>query len=128
MHPIAAWGLGMLLSEAMQWGLWITAHPGRPKRGYLDDGVAHFLFAWSVCGGVCTLWALGGLDLLMSMLPDGLLGEWWKAGVPYTPQVGLLLAFGLDFVSDKIAFAVRTRYGGPPASALTSLNQEGDRR
>ncbi len=100
MHPIAGWALGMVFSEAMQWALWITGHPGKPKSGYLDDGIAHFLAAWSVCGAVCTLWALGGLDLLMGMLPDGLLGDFWKAGVPFTPQFGLIAAFGLDFAAD----------------------------
>jgi len=120
MHPIGAWVLGMFFSELMQWGLWITAHPGKPKHGYLEDGLPHFLSAWSVCGGVCTLWALGGLDQLMAMLPAGFLGDFWKAGVPYTPQVGLITAFGLDFMADKVAFAVRARFGNgaPPAPSL----------
>jgi hypothetical protein len=123
MPPLLAFGLGVLLSEIMQWGLWLVGHPaqkGEPMRphlaGYFRDGLAHFVLAWSVCGMVGLLWALGGMDWVVSFLPDAMTEAWADTGVPYTPQVGATLGFAIDFAADKIAWAFRARLGSAPSA------------
>jgi hypothetical protein len=116
MPPIVAFVLGVLCSEAVQWALWGTGHPGRRALDYFADGWAHFVLAWGVCTMVGVAWSLEGLTALMSLLPDGLLGDYWKAGVPYSPQVGLLLRFGINAMADTVAFAFRARFSPAPAT------------
>lgn len=116
MPPIVAFVLGVLCSEAAQWAIWGTAHKGRRALDYFADGWAHFVIAWSVCTLIGVAWSIEGLTALMALLPDGFLGEYWKAGVPYTPQVGLLLGFGINFMADKIAFAFRARLAPAPTT------------
>lgn len=111
MPPILMFVVGVVCSEGAQWAIWGTGHPGRKAREYFSDGWAHFVMAWVVCTMVGFAWALEGISELMSLLPDGVLGEYWKAGVPYTPQVGLILGFSVNFMADKIAYAVRARRG-----------------
>ena len=123
MPPLLAFGLGVLLSEIMQWGLWLVGHPAKPGEpmrahlvGYFRDGLAHFVLAWGVCGFAALLWALGAMDWAVSYLPDAMTKSWADTGVPYTPQVGATIGFGIDFMADKIAWAFRTRLGGGAAA------------
>lgn len=115
MPPIAAFVVGVLCSELVQAAVWGMAHPGRKVRGYLDDGVWHFVLAWGVCGFVAMLWALNGLDAIVAWLPDAMTASWADTGVPYTPQVGAVLGFAVDAMADKIAFAFRARFAPAPA-------------
>ncbi len=112
MPPLIGFIIGVLSSELSQWGIWITAHPGRPRVGYWQDGLGHLLLAWSTCGIVAALWASNGLDYLVGFLPDAISSQWADTGIPFTPQVGLLLGYGIDFMGDKLAFAIRVRLGG----------------
>lgn len=131
MPPLIGFLIGVLSSELSQWGIWITAHPGRPKAGYWQDGLGHLILAWSTCVLVAALWAMNGLDVLVGFIPDAIAGEWADTGIPFTPQVGLMLGYGLDFLGDKIAFAVRVRLGkfipgGPDAAAQVAHAPEAE--
>lgn len=119
MPPIVAFVLGVLCSEGAQWALWGTGHPGRKAIDYFADGWAHFVLAWSVCTLVGVLWALNGLDAILGYLPDALTSSWADTGVPYTPQVGIVLGFAINAMADKVAFAFRARFAPEPASAVT---------
>lgn len=118
MPPLLAFLIGVMISEINQWGMWILGHPGRGKLGYFKDGVPHFMIAWGTCIMGWLFWYMNALDFLVGYIPAAITDKWADTGIPYTPQVGLMLGFGFNFAADKFAFAIRARLGnGKPATA-----------
>ena len=131
--PLRAFLVGIIISELMQWGFWLRKNQGQPALGYFRAQKATLIANMGVNGGVCYLWSYGALDVVLkwgaAWVP--LLGsaDWAASGIPYTPQMGLMLGCLSDFFGDDIAYnlveVLRKRLpGGQPAPAPPSSEQK----
>lgn len=110
--PHAVFAAGVVLGEVYQWGNWLARNPGKPRTGYFGTGLPHLMMNLLVIVGVDVLWAAGLLDEALNfVIPESVSGAWANVGVPYTPQVGLLLGAMADLMGDQIAWLVRIVVG-----------------
>jgi len=124
MKPWGAFVIGVVLSNLWQWAAWVaknTKDTGRKRwLGYWHIGLPHLVMNILVDVLVCVAWWAEWLDDAMTLIPgtDG----WANVGIPYTPQVGLMLGAGADLFADQIAFVLRKVLG----SRLPFLKSEPD--
>ena len=129
MQPWGAFIVGVLLSNLFQWGKSVsiqTTLKGKERwLGYWYIGLPHMVANILVDVLACVAWEAGWLDNLLALMPGT--GDWANVGIPYTPQVGIMLGAGVDIFADQIAFVLRKALG----SRLPFLSQpkevEGDR-
>jgi hypothetical protein len=118
MSPILGFVVGMLSCMVMQFGIWWSVQKGQSALDYWKQERGHMILLLGAGPMFCFLWADNGLDWVFAHLPLGVLGDWWKAGVPYTPQVGAIAGFTLAFRGvDMIVAAFKSRNGGADAPA-----------
>lgn len=105
--PLKAYVIGVLASEVLQWAFWLRKNPGHGLFEYFSSQVATLIGNMGVNVAVGFLWKMEGLDALLGwaagLLPVGA-ADWAESGVPYTPQVGLMLGCFCDFFGDDLAF------------------------
>jgi len=96
MPPIIAFFIGLLGVRLIEFGIVVTAK--RNVKSYFDGEIAG---RWITLAGssllVVVAWQLQALDKLVTLLPDGLAGDWASSGIPFTPQVGLIMGALLSF-------------------------------
>ena len=106
--PVRAFVIGVFVSELMQWGFWLRKNPGKSPLGYFRTQVASLIANVGVNVAVCVLWSYDGLDAFLQwvaqMIPYLGAKDWAESGVPYTPQVGLILGCMSDFFGDDVAY------------------------
>lgn len=106
--PIRAFLLGVIVSELMQWGFWLRKNGGRVPLGYFKAQSATLIANMGINVGVCFLWSFQGLDgfldWMSTVMPFIGAEQWAESGIPYTPQVGLMLGCMSDFFGDDIAY------------------------
>lgn len=117
MPPIVAFILGALSVEIIQFGIWLIVQPGWNPGKYVRLQAGH----WVVLVGAgllfCVAWQLQALDFLVEYLPKQLTKDWGKSGVPFTPQLGIVLGSLLSFQGiDKVVAAFRARRSPAPAT------------
>lgn len=111
MKPWVAFVVGVLLSNLFQWGKSVsiqTKLSGRARwLGYWYVGLPHMLTNILVDVLACVAWQAGWLDDVVALIPGGPA----NVGIPYTPQVGIILGAGVDIFADQIAFMLRKALG-----------------
>lgn len=122
--PVLAFLAGVVLSELYQWAAFWRKNADKPALTYWKMGLPHALgnLAGDVIVGV--LWSYEGLDWLVlkaaEFVPGS--GEWAASGIPFTPQMGILLGFGVDLFSDNLTYLVR-KMGAAKAPWLLQQDQ-----
>lgn len=120
MAPVLAYGAGVVFSEIYQWGAWKIKNLDKGWFGYWAIGLPHL--AMNIGGIVIigALWQVQLLDDITSWTVTKMgMSDWANVGIPFTPQIGLLLGFCADLVSDNLAFLVRkvfSRFSGKEES------------
>lgn len=108
-QPIVAFVIGVVVAEMWQWGAWRVKHSGNGWGGYWRVGIPHLMMNLTGDVLVAALWSAGLLDdwINWAMRPIPGLSAWANVGLPYTPQLGLVLGILSDLFSDNLAFVIR---------------------
>lgn len=119
MPPIVAFVVGVLGTELIQFGSWLTVAKDRSLQLYFAGTVGHFVVLAGAGLMFCCAWEMDGLTTLVKYVPDAIKGDWIASGVPYTPQVGIIAGGLLAFRGDKLISAFRARFATAPTPEST---------
>jgi len=102
-------GIGVTASELSQWGKWKALHTDKPWLDFWKVGGPHLMANAGIDLSAYCLWAMGlmdeGLDLILHWVPFVHVQDIHLTGMlPFSPQVGVILGFGVDMVADQMAF------------------------
>src|SRR5262245_54083941 len=76
--------------------------------GYWTIGLPHLMMNALGDVAVYVLWKLGMLDKAFGLVGTG---DWANVGVPFTPEVGILVGAAADMFADQLAFVLRKVVG-----------------
>jgi len=113
MTPWGAFIIGVLLSNLWQWAAWVAKNQKATGwnrwLGYWDIGLPHLVMNLTVDALFCVAWWAEWLDDIVALAPGT--SGFANVGIPYTPQVGIMLGAGADLFADQIAFVLRKVLG-----------------
>jgi hypothetical protein len=114
MIPLIGFFVGVVISELWQWGAWKAKHTSKEFGwfGYWGVGLPHLMMNLGGDATIACLWSSDLLDdviiWVVSFIPGT--SNVANVGIPYTPQIGIMLGFASDLFADQGAFVLRIAF------------------